>query len=372
MSIEPERPAKPARVSHGDAETDAEAPSPHYHQKISDRQPGALAWLHHPTLWVALVSVVLCGVIAINVPFIIKGQRVLAPSAPSASTAAQLGLGPVEISEPVASSDSETLEPTDGFATEEKSEETPEEKPGEKPDELADFQDFEDGVSEIAKAARPERYNTVREAAEWSCSTASIDGLSRQIIAQVRCINGNAYVPLPKRSNLVIGPQVFGYLQAGALRHLNRVLDANPARVLTLNSALRTLAQQYLVWRWGARKRCGVQLAAEPGTSNHEGGLAIDVDDPMTWRKSLEAEKFVWMGNSDRVHFDFADGASAIHQKADVLAFQKLWNMNHPDDKLLESGRFDANTERRIAQAPPTGFAKGARCGRARAELRAN
>lgn len=206
-------------------------------------------------------------------------------------------------------------------------------------------------------------YKTVDEAAERACSTLSVKGLSEQIIAQGRCINPDAFVALSGRKNLVLGSEVFGVLQAGAHRHLTRMLDANPDRVLTLNSALRTLAQQYLVWRWGEKKRCGVQLAARPGTSNHERGLAIDIRNPQEWRKSLEAEKFSWMGESDRVHFDFVGSSKTSRSSADVLAFQKLWNLNHPEERLRETGTYDAATQRRLAQAPPNGFPKSARCG---------
>jgi len=206
----------------------------------------------------------------------------------------------------------------------------------------------------------------VQEAAERSCSTVSVKGLSKQIIAQGRCIDPDAFAKLPQRANLIIGNQVFGYLQAGARRHLLRALDAHPNQVLTLNSALRTLAQQYLVWRWGMKKSCGVQLAATPGKSNHERGLAIDVSEHSIWRKALESENFVWMGKSDRVHFDFAKGKGSSPRTMDVLAFQKLWNLNHPDKRLAETGRFDTRTQERLAQAPAGGFSKGAFCAQTR------
>ena len=53
-----------------------------------------------------------------------------------------------------------------------------------------------------------------------SCSTESVDGLSRQIIDQARCIKPNEFVPLPKRANLVMAPNVYPYLELGARDHL--------------------------------------------------------------------------------------------------------------------------------------------------------
>jgi len=79
----------------------------------------------------------------------------------------------------------------------------------------------------------------------------------------------------------------------------------------------------------------------------------------------LEAQDFKWLGASDRVHFDYKS-ASPTRVATDVLAFQKLWNRNHKDDAINETGRFDAPTEQRLKKAPPSGFPLGASCGKAR------
>jgi N-acetylmuramoyl-L-alanine amidase len=39
---------------------------------------------------------------------------------------------------------------------------------------------------------------------------------------------------------------------------------------------------------------CGITLAAKPGTSNHEAGLAIDVNDNAGWNKYLTSQGFTW------------------------------------------------------------------------------
>lgn len=229
-------------------------------------------------------------------------------------------------------------------------------------DAIVFFENAESKNSNAPATNSPPHYKSVQEAAERSCSTASVKGLSRQIIAQSRCLDGAALVALPERPNLKIGSGVWPYLQASAQRRLVKVLDAHPQQTMQLNSVLRTLAQQYLVWRWGAKKRCGVQLAANPGTSNHERGLALDVSEPQLWRKALEAQKFTWMGKADRVHFDYSGDGRVSQKVIDVLAFQKLWNLNHPKERLGETGRFDASTQRRLSQSPPDGFAQSAHC----------
>ncbi|HYQ03133.1 MAG TPA: M15 family metallopeptidase [Polyangiaceae bacterium] len=228
---------------------------------------------------------------------------------------------------------------------------------------------FEDetGSEEPApsKPAPPKHFATVQEAAMGSCSTESVDGLSRQIIEQARCMKPNEFVPLPKRPNLVMAPNVYGYLDLGARDHLLRALDSKKSQTMTINSALRTVAQQYLVSHWSLSKICGVQMATKPGESNHEIGTALDIKEAGTWRPALEAQEFKWLGASDRVHFDYKS-ASQTRTATDVLAFQKLWNRNHKDDAITETGRFDAATEQRLKKSPPSGFALGASCSKAR------
>jgi hypothetical protein len=146
---------------------------------------------------------------------------------------------------------------------------------------------------------------------------------------------------------------------------LLKVLDKNRDKTLKIHSALRTVAQQYLVWRWAGTKRCGVQMATAPGESNHETGRALDIANQAQWRGALEAQEFRWLGSSDAVHFDFKTNR-ALSRAPDILAFQKLWNRNHPDDRILESGSYDANTEQRLKKSPPGGFKLGPTCGKPR------
>ncbi len=226
----------------------------------------------------------------------------------------------------------------------------------------------EDGNDEEPASIRrppapPKHFGTVEQAAAGSCSTESVEGLSRQIIEQARCIKPNDFVPLPKRPNLALAAHVFPYLEVSARDHLLKALDTHSSATMTINSCLRTVAQQYLVWHWAASKTCGVQLATPPGESNHEIGTALDIAEAAKWRPALEAQEFRWLGASDRVHFDYK-GEAAPHTAVDVLAFQKLWNRNHPEDQVAESGRYGPAVEQRLRKAPTSGFAIGASCGR--------
>ncbi len=216
----------------------------------------------------------------------------------------------------------------------------------------------------LPEPKRTKHPGTVHEASARSCSTSSVGGLSRQIIAQARCIDADAFVQVPARPNLVTGAHVFLYMEASARDRLVSLLDAHPDRIMTVNSALRTVAQQYLVWRWAANRRCGVQLATPPGESNHETGLALDIAEAARWRSDLEASGFRWLGAIDKVHFDYRDGRAEPHH-IDVKAFQQLWNHAHPDDTIEESGGYSAATHQRLKSAPAGGFAVVPRCDRA-------
>ncbi len=63
------------------------------------------------------------------------------------------------------------------------------------------------------------------------------------------------------------------------------------------------------------------------------------------------------------VHFTYVGSGSTNLKGKDVLAFQKLWNLNHPNDKIDEDGSFGTQTDARIGKAPADGFATGPSCG---------
>lgn len=203
---------------------------------------------------------------------------------------------------------------------------------------------------------------SVVDAAASSCATSSVKGLSKQIIAEARCINGDSYVAIGSAGKLTVGSSVFAYLEKPARDKLIAALNANSGKSMTLNSALRTVAQQYVLYRWYQTGRCGISLAAKPGSSNHETGLALDVSEYSTWKPILTNYGFKWLGSSDPVHFDYVGAGAVNHKGLDVKAFQRLWNRNHPEDKIDTDGAWGPQTEARMKKAPAGGFATGATC----------
>jgi hypothetical protein len=127
-----------------------------------------------------------------------------------------------------------------------------------------------------------------------------------------------------------------------------------------INSAFRTVAQQFLLVKWHQAGRCGISAAAAPGRSNHESGRALDIQNWSSVRTAMRNVGWSWLGSSDPVHFDHY-GSADIRGK-DVLAFQRLWNRNNPGDKISEDGAYGPQTEARLRKSPSTGFATGAGC----------
>jgi len=76
-----------------------------------------------------------------------------------------------------------------------------------------------------------------------------------------------------KTLNMVIGYPTGG---SNDLKRLYLLSIAAARRTLDIASMFRTVAQQYLLYRWFAQGRCGISAAATPGRSNHESGRALE------------------------------------------------------------------------------------------------
>jgi len=203
-----------------------------------------------------------------------------------------------------------------------------------------------------------ESYSTVADFAGSGCSTSVVIGLSRQIAEEANCENPGTMVEFPTGGNITITSNaVLPFLASGAA---NDLVAASNAGSLQVNSALRTLAQQYLLYHWYQQGRCGITAAATVGHSNHEGGRAVDLQNYSSRISAMSSHHWAHDVPGDVVHFDHTSTPDV--RGRDVLAFQKLWNRNNPADKIGEDGSYGPQTEARLRKSPATGFASGASC----------
>lgn len=194
------------------------------------------------------------------------------------------------------------------------------------------------------------------------CSTSVASGLSQQLVDEIDCLAPGTLSRMDGIAGLSLGASVNPWLQTPAVQGLEAAVTAHGG-TLSLNSALRTLPQQLMLYRWYQMGACGITLAATPGTSPHESGLAIDTSDYSAWQSALEAHGWRWHGAGDLVHFDYVGGGTVDLAGQSVLAFQTLWNVNHPEDPIAEDGAYGPQTESRLRMSPIEGFPIGPDCG---------
>lgn len=185
------------------------------------------------------------------------------------------------------------------------------------------------------------------------CDTSIAVGLSNQLVEELNCLSPNLMVNF-SGPHVTLYSSVIPFLAADAAQDLKEATIAlNDS--MTVSSAYRTLAQQALLYRWWQAGQCGIQVAAVPGSSNHQSGRAIDTPYYSNWKSALTAQGWSWLGSSDLVHFDHL--ASPNVASKSILAFQKLWNRNHATGKLAEDGQWGPATEGAMSQSPTSGFA---------------
>ena len=103
-----------------------------------------------------------------------------------------------------------------------------------------------------------------------TCTTASVTGLSLQLINGLNCLNPGLISEFNSNNIALAGAYTFPYLQTPAVNALETAANngAPTQGTLVINSALRTLAQQYLLYKWAENNRCGISIAASPGNSS--------------------------------------------------------------------------------------------------------
>lgn len=197
------------------------------------------------------------------------------------------------------------------------------------------------------------------------CSTLPMAGLSAQLVDAMGALHPGLMSDLSStvpQVHLDDAAAAVPYLQSAAAAALHAaVTDAardGGARRITINSALRTLPQQLALYEWWRRGDCGISLAAAPGASNHNGGIAIDVENATAWVDTLEAHEWEWLGQQDRMHFNYVGVGSVDVRDLSVLAFQMLWNCNHGEYRwLVADGLLRPEVTQAMLESPVDGMA---------------
>lgn len=183
-------------------------------------------------------------------------------------------------------------------------------------------------------------------------STAVVNALSQQLIYQMQLILPNSFVSFDDL-NVDLWNAAFPYLQAQAKQALQKAIDDRGVP-MQINSAYRTIAQQMLLYN---DRLNNPNPVAPPGQSNHQTGLAIDIEDPRGWEPYLM--RYGWYPlPGDPPHFDYGGSGTIDIRNQSILAFQQLWNKNNPDHKISEDGAFGPQTEAALNQSPAHGFDK--------------
>ncbi len=210
--------------------------------------------------------------------------------------------------------------------------------------------------------------NTVRDAIneminDGAADTSKVVALSRQIIAQTNTLFGSIlfnFESLANGTKLVIpkSGSMNPFLQAGARDSLRQVLNDHPNRTMKINSAYRTVAQQHVLYQlYKLTDGRLVGLAARPGRSNHEDGLALDIEEWQEWQSDLTNDNWSWQGSDDEVHYSYEIGNNAMGDLG-VQAFQSLWNKFNPQDQIDVDGDFGPQTAARMDKCPVEGFSQ--------------
>lgn len=182
-------------------------------------------------------------------------------------------------------------------------------------------------------------------------STSIANGLSQQLIHQLQLMLPNVFVSFDDL-NVDLLDAAFPYVQSAAKQDLQRAIQDRGTKLL-VNSCYRTIAQQMLLYN---DRFANPNPVAPPGASNHQTGLAIDIEDPRGWEPFLM--RYGWNPlPGDPPHFDYQGSGTTDIRSQSIKAFQRLWNQNNPSNKIDEDGAFGPQTEQALNQSPAHGFA---------------
>lgn len=206
-------------------------------------------------------------------------------------------------------------------------------------------------INEFEEAAPKASFNgLVKDAPR--VNTSVVNGLSQQLIYQINLIVPDALVSFDDL-DVELGSAAYPFVPPAAKLALQKAIERRGKR-LVVNSAYRTLAQQMLLYNGRFNNPNPV---AAPGTSNHQSGLALDIEDRQGWLPFLQGSGWQPLAG-DPPHIDYRGQGAKDLRRETILAFQQLWNKNHPNEKIGEDGKWGTQTESALNRSPAMGFEK--------------
>ncbi|MBD2183406.1 peptidoglycan-binding protein [Planktothrix sp. FACHB-1355] len=184
-----------------------------------------------------------------------------------------------------------------------------------------------------------------------SGNTSVVNALSQQLIYQINLIVPDALVSFDDL-DVKLGDAAYPFVPPTAKQALQKAIQ-NRGKRLVVNSAYRTLAQQMLLFKW----LNGRSPVARPGESNHQSGLALDIEDREGWLPFLKGSGWQPLAG-DPPHIDYQGAGAKDLREATIKAFQQLWNKNHPEEQIKVDGQWGPKTESCLNRSPAMGFEK--------------
>lgn len=196
-------------------------------------------------------------------------------------------------------------------------------------------------------------------------STSILKGLNDQLLQEFNAIPGaSGKLVSIKDLGVTFGSAAIPFVGGPTAKaRLIKAIASRPSVKIHINHAYRTVAQQFLLFRefhFGPTPKChGMTAVARPGTSNHESGLAVDIQDPLSWKPFLQPQGWRHFGSRDLPHYDFIGGTDL--RSLGIKAFQSLWNKYNPGDKIAVDGDLGpdltkSETIKRLLNTPVDGF----------------
>ncbi len=155
-------------------------------------------------------------------------------------------------------------------------------------------------IHEFEEASPKASFNGLLQNAPRA-NTSVVNALSQQLIYQINLIVPNALVSFDDL-DVKLGDAAYPFVPPAAKLGLQKAIERRGV-TLVVNSAYRTLAQQMLLYN--AKKRGeNPNPVAAPGKSNHQSGLALDIEDRQGWLPFLQGTGWEPLAG-DPPHIDY-------------------------------------------------------------------